>query len=84
MSRKRRLDATSQDRLALLLDALATEILEGRDHEVAVNLWDLDAAGRNALEAVRHLVTSLSDSPDTPEVSKVVAPGQGVHLTRNC
>ena len=82
MSGKTPKDKSPEPSLALLLDALATELLAAPDHEVAVTLWELDAAGRNALKAARHLVTSFNDSSESPRAStNVVSPGQRVHLT---
>jgi hypothetical protein len=81
MNRKTPKDKSPEQRLALLLDALATELLAAPDREVAVTLWDLDAAGRNALKAARRLVTSFNDSTESPIASNVVSPGPRVHVT---
>jgi hypothetical protein len=81
MSRKTPKDKSPEQSLALLLDALASELLAAPDHEVAVTLWDLDATGRNALKAARRLFGSLGDSPELPSASNVVSPGQRVHVT---
>jgi hypothetical protein len=81
MSRKTPKDKSPEQSLALLLDALATELLAAPDHEVAVTLWELDAAGRNALKAARRLVGSFNDSSESPTASNVVSPGQRVHVT---
>jgi len=65
MSGKTPKDKSPEQSLALLLDALATELLAVPDHEVAVTLWELDATGRNALKAARLLVTSFNDSSES-------------------
>jgi hypothetical protein len=74
-------DKSPEQSLALLLDALATELLAAPDHEVAVTLWELDATGRNALKAARRLVTSFNNSSESPRASNVISPGQRVHVT---
>jgi hypothetical protein len=81
MSGKTSKDKSPEQSLALLLDALATDLLVAPDHEVAVTLWDLGATGRNALMAARRLVGSFNDSPESPSASNVVSSGQRVHLT---
>jgi hypothetical protein len=81
MSRKTPKDKSPEQSLALLLDALATELLAAPDHEIAATLWDLDATDRNALKAARRLIASFSDSSESSGASNVVSPGQRVHLT---
>ena len=81
MSGKTPKDKSPEQNLALLLDALATELLAAPDHEVAATLWDLDATGRNALKAAHRLITSLDDSSESPEASNVIALRQRLHLT---
>jgi hypothetical protein len=81
MSRKTPKDKSPEQSLALLLDALATELLAAPDHEVAMTLWDLDATDRNALKAARRLITSFNDSSESPRASNVVSPRQRVHVT---
>jgi hypothetical protein len=80
MSGKAPKDKSPEQSLALLLDALATELLAAPDHEVAVTLWDLDATGRNALKAARRLVTSFNDSSESPIASNVISPGPRIHV----
>ena len=81
MSGKTPKDKSPEQSLALLLDALATELLAAPDHEVAMALWDLDAARRNALKAARRLVDSFNDSSESPRASNVVSPVPRVHVT---
>jgi hypothetical protein len=81
MSRKTPKDKSPEQSLALLLDALATELLAAPDHEVAMALWELDATDRNALKAARRLITSFNDSSESPGASNVISPGQRVHVT---
>jgi hypothetical protein len=70
--------------LALLLEALAMELLAAPEHEVAVTLWELDATGQSALKVARHLVSSLTDSSDAPEIAKAIASGTLSNLTHEC
>jgi hypothetical protein len=81
MSRKTPKDKGPEQSLALLLDALANELLAAPDHEVGMALWELDAAGRNALKAARRLVTSFDDSSESPRASNVVSPRQRIQVT---
>jgi len=81
MSGKTPKDKSPEQSLALLLDALATELLAAPDQEVAVTLWDLDATSRDALNAARRLVNSFDDSSESPSASNVTSPGQRVHVT---
>ncbi len=68
--------------LTQLLDGLTKELLAAPDPEIAVTLWELDAAGRNALKAARDLIASLDEPSDTPEAAEVIAPGRRIDLPR--
>jgi hypothetical protein len=84
MSRKVRRDGSAEQQLNFLLDALANELLEAPDHEVAVTLWDLDPTGRNALKAARRVIIALNDPSESPAASNVIDPRHWAALSRDC
>jgi hypothetical protein len=69
--------------LAALTDALANELLAAPDDEVSACLQEVGPKARNAVEAVRRLISaSDADSEATP-VSNFVVAGWPVYLTRS-
>jgi hypothetical protein len=84
MSRKVRRDGSAEQQLNFLLDALANELCEAPDHEVAVTLWDLDPTGRNALKAARRVISALNNPSESPAASNVIAPRHWAPLSRDC
>ena len=84
MRRKVRRDGGAEQQLAFLLDALANELLEAPDHEVAVTLWDLDPTGRNALKAARRVISALNDPSASPAASNVIVSRHWDALSRDC
>jgi hypothetical protein len=83
MSKKSKKNWHWEQDLAALTDALANELLAAPDDEVAACLHEVGPKARNAVEAVRRLISAADADSDAAPVSNFVAAGWPVHLTRS-
>jgi hypothetical protein len=84
MSKKSKKNWHWEQDLAALTDALANELLAAPDHEVSACLHEeVGPKARNAVEAVRRLISVADIDSDAPPTANNLVAGWPVHLTRS-
>jgi hypothetical protein len=83
MSKKSKKNWHWEQDLAALTDALANELLAAPDHEVSARLHEVGPKARNAVEAVRRLISVADIDSDAPPAANYLVAGWPVHLTRS-